>query len=184
MRIAKYLASCLSLAAVIGSNLYAAAQQTASDADANATAAITIEEMIAARKPTDVILARRILMAGIGRNMDEIRGMLERPESVDPAEAVEHADTISTMLLAFPHLFAPDTDIYSPELEAEEAALVSLTNPDVWTDYGNFYRMAQDASELALKVSRSPSLEDFLSGAKALDEACNACHATYRKDLE
>ena len=50
--------------------------------------------------PADVVLARRVLMTGIGRNMDEITGMIEDGGAFSLNEAREHADLISTMLLA------------------------------------------------------------------------------------
>jgi len=66
--------------------------------------------------PAEVVLARRVLMAGIGRNMDEITGMIEDAAAFNLGEAREHADVISTMLLAFPHLFPIETDTWSDRL--------------------------------------------------------------------
>jgi hypothetical protein len=55
--------------------------------------------------PKDTIFARKILMGAIDMNMDEIETMLTPGGKFEPTEAVEHADTISIMLLSFPHLF-------------------------------------------------------------------------------
>ncbi|MGB6707958.1 MAG: hypothetical protein WBE94_22950, partial [Pseudolabrys sp.] len=53
----------------------------------------------------DTIFARKILMGAIDMNMDEIETMLAPGGKFEPAEAVEHSDTISIMLMSFPHLF-------------------------------------------------------------------------------
>jgi hypothetical protein len=82
-------------------------------------------------RPAEVVLARRVLMAGIGRNMDEITGMIEDAASFDLGEAREHADVISTMLLAFPHLFPVETDTWSDQLAEDDPAHVSLALPTV-----------------------------------------------------
>jgi hypothetical protein len=56
----------------------------------------------------DEVFARKILMDAIGRNMDEIEGMMASPKGVDMAEGREHADNISIMLMAF-HLIRPES---------------------------------------------------------------------------
>src|SRR5947209_8352935 len=53
----------------------------------------------------DTIFARKTLMGDIGMHMDEIETMLAPDGQFDFAEAQEHAETVSTMLMAFPHLF-------------------------------------------------------------------------------
>ena len=52
--------------------------------------------------PKDTIFARKILMGAIDMNMDEIETMLAPNGKLDAAEAREHADTISVMLMSFP----------------------------------------------------------------------------------
>src|SRR6201994_152987 len=63
----------------------------------------------AAPPPKDTIFARKIIMDSIGSNMDEIETMTSAPEKISMSEAHEHADMISVMLQAFPHLFPPAT---------------------------------------------------------------------------
>ena len=58
----------------------------------------------------DTIFARKILMGGIDYNMDEIEMMLEPEGKLELNDAQEHAETISTMLMAFPHMFPPATN--------------------------------------------------------------------------
>ena len=71
----------------------------------------------AAATTKDLIFARKIVMDMIGRNMDEIDTMLQTGK-IDLAEGREHADTISVMLMAFPHLFPPDSDQWKPNARA------------------------------------------------------------------
>ena len=54
----------------------------------------------------DTIFARKILMGAIDMKMEEIETMLAPNGKFDAAEAQEHADTISIMLMSFPHLFS------------------------------------------------------------------------------
>lgn len=131
--------------------------------------------------PADVVLARRILMAGIGRNMDEITGMVEDGGTLDLHEAREHADLISTMLLAFPHLFPVETDTWSEKLAEEDPPHVSLALPSVWQNYDDFVTRAQRASQTALDASFAKTAEQFKTLAKDLQQACDSCHQAYRR---
>ncbi len=60
--------------------------------------------------PKDTIFARKILMGAIDMNMDAIETMLAPNGKLDAAEAQEHADTISIMLMSFPHMFPAGTN--------------------------------------------------------------------------
>ena len=131
--------------------------------------------------PADVVLARRVLMAGVGRNMDEITGMLEQAGPFDLNEAREHADLISTMLLAFPHLFPVETNTWSKTLAEDDPAHVSLALPAVWENYGDFTARAQRASQTALDASFASTAEQFKALAEDLQQACNSCHQKYRR---
>jgi cytochrome c556 len=135
-----------------------------------------------AEHPADVILARRILMTGIGRFMDEITYMTEPGVTLEPEHVVEAADVISTMLLAFPHLFPPETDNWTQELEEADPARVSLSLPAVWESFDDFYRRAQAASQLALDTSRARTEADFRAKAIELQAACDGCHQQYRRN--
>jgi cytochrome c556 len=131
--------------------------------------------------PADVVLARRILMAGIGRNMDEIAAMIEAGGELDLSEAREHADTISTMLLAFPHLFPVETDTWSEKLAEDDPAHVSLALSTVWREYDDFVKRAQAASQIALDASFAKTPERFKTLAKDLQQACDSCHQKFRR---
>jgi cytochrome c556 len=131
--------------------------------------------------PADVVLARRVLMTGIGRNMDEIIGMIEDNGTVSLGEGREHADLISIMLLAFPHLFPIETNTWSKELAEDDPAHVSLALPTVWQNYDDFVARAQQASQMALDASFAATAEQFKDLAKDLQQACDSCHQAYRR---
>src|ERR1700686_3984861 len=135
------------------------------------------QELPAAR---DTIFARKILMGAIDMNMDEIETMLAPEGKLDLAEAQEHAETISTMLMAFPHLFPARTNQWKPGADRDPAT-DTFASPDVWTNFGEFYQRAGAASKLAFSPSPTKRPADFKPLIAQLRAACNACHATYMK---
>ena len=58
-------------------------------------------------------------MDTISTNMDEIEGMVASGKPINLTEAHEHADMISVMLMAFPHLFPADTNQWKPDAERD-----------------------------------------------------------------
>src|SRR5262245_36008048 len=69
--------------------------------------------------PKDAIFARKILMDGSSRNIDELEGMTSSGKAINLAEGREHADAISVMLMAFPHLFPPSTNQWRPNVDRD-----------------------------------------------------------------
>jgi hypothetical protein len=67
----------------------------------------------------DAIFARKILMDTINTNMDELETMTTSDKGVNLAEGREHADLISVMLMAFPHLFPAITNQWKPNVERD-----------------------------------------------------------------
>jgi cytochrome c556 len=128
----------------------------------------------------DTIFARKILMGSIDTNMDEIETMLAPEGRLELAEAQEHADTISIMLMAFPHLFPVSTNQWKPGADRDPAT-DTFASPDVWTNFGEFYQRASAASKLAFTASRTKRAADFTLLIAQLRAACNACHAAYMK---
>src|SRR6202043_2039377 len=84
--------------------------------------------------PKDTIFARKILMGAIDMNMDEIETMLAPGGKFEPAEAVEHSDTISIMLMSFPHLFPPSTNQWQPSADRDPAT-DTVASPDLWRNF-------------------------------------------------
>jgi cytochrome c556 len=130
--------------------------------------------------PKDTIFARKIIMDSIGSNMDEIETMTSSQAKISVSEAHEHADMISVMLQAFPHLFPPATNQWKPDV-ARDAATDTFASPNVWSNYSDFYARANDASQVALDAARAGTEAEFRTLAGKLRTACDACHASYQK---
>jgi len=128
----------------------------------------------------DTIFARKILMGAIDMNMDEIETMLAPEGHLDLAEGREHADTISIMLMSFPHMFPPATNQWQPGAD-RDPAMDTYASPDLWPNFADFYQRAQAASKIALEATRAKRAEDFRARILELRGACNACHAAYQK---
>jgi cytochrome c556 len=130
--------------------------------------------------PKDTIFARKILMGAIDMNMDEIESMLAPNGTLEPAEAKEHADTISIMLMSFPHMFPAPTNQWTPGADRDPAT-DTFAAPDLWSNFADFYQRATTASKLAQEASRTRSLAEFKSLIGQLRAACNGCHEKYLK---
>jgi cytochrome c556 len=131
--------------------------------------------------PKDTIFARKILMGAIDTNMDEIETMLLPEGKLDLAEGREHADTISIMLLTFPHLFPPVTNQWKANDPDRDPATDTYASPELWRNFADFYQRASAASQLALDAVRAKQPEAFRARIGALRAACNGCHAAYQK---
>ena len=128
----------------------------------------------------DTIFARKILMGAIDMNMDEIETMLAPEGKLELADGQEHAETISTMLMAFPHMFPPRTNQWKLGADRDPAT-DTFASPAVWTNFADFYQRATTASKLAFDASRAKRAADFKPLIAQLRAACNACHAVYMK---
>jgi cytochrome c556 len=130
--------------------------------------------------PKDIIFARRILMSTIANSMYEIDGMLQTGK-IDLPTARHHTDAIAGMLTAFPHLFPPTTNTWTPNTPRDPAT-DTFTDPGLWTNYEFFYREARRAADYAYDASRSENEADFRKNATELRLACDTCHATFQKN--
>ena len=130
--------------------------------------------------PKDAIFARKILMGAINSNMDEIETMLSPGETLNLAEGQEHADTISIMLMAFPHMFPAATNQWKDGAD-RDAALDTYASPQLWTNFADFYQRAGAASKIAFEASRARNAGEFRERVGVLRSACNSCHAAYQK---
>jgi len=130
--------------------------------------------------PKDTIFARKILMGGISENMDEIEAMLAPEGRLNLAEGQEHADTISIMLMAFPHMFPAGTNQWVAGADRDPAT-DTYASPDVWARFPDFYRLADAASKIAFAASRAKRADEFKAQIVQLRAACDGCHAVYQK---
>ena len=128
----------------------------------------------------DVIFARKILMDTINANMDELETMISTGKELNLAEAREHADTISVMLMAFPHLFPESTNQWKPNVERDPGT-DTYASPDLWPKYADFYAKAAKASMAAYKASRAKQEDEFKTFLAELRRGCDGCHEAYQK---
>ncbi len=128
----------------------------------------------------DTIFARKILMGAIDMNMDEVETMLAPGGKLVLSDAQEHAETISTMLMAFPHLFPPATNQWKPGAERDPAT-DTFANPGLWSNFSDFYQRAAEASKIAWSASRAKRADEFRPLIGQLRQRCNACHALNMK---
>ena len=141
------------------------------------TGQMAAQEVPAAK---DTIFARKILMGAIDMNMDEIETMLAPEGKLELADAQEHAETISTMLMAFPHMFPPATNQWKQGADRDPAT-DTFASPEVWTNFADFYQRATEASKIAWNASRAKRATDFRLLITQLRDHCNACHAVNMK---
>jgi cytochrome c556 len=133
-----------------------------------------------AATPNDVVFARKTIMAVIANNMYEIDSMLGTGK-VDLAKGRANADSISAMLLAFPHLFPPTTNTWTPNAP-RDPAVDTFADPGIWTSYAFFYNESQAASKYAYGASRAENDEEFKKFAVQLRLTCDTCHSAYQKN--
>jgi cytochrome c556 len=126
--------------------------------------------------PKDTIFARKVVMGEIDMNMDEIETMLAPEGKLLLSDAQEHAEVISTLLMAFPHLFPPSTNQWK-EGAQRDPATDTFANPAIWANFSDFYNLASEASKIAWNASRTKRPDEFRAQIKELRLRCNACHA-------
>jgi cytochrome c556 len=131
-------------------------------------------------RATDTILARKTLSDAFCDKMDLIE-KAARSRARIPDAARDAADTISVLLLAFPHLFPPTSNRWTPDGNVDPVA-ETLASPEIWSDFPGFYRRAKDASRIAFTLSRAPTDEEFRTLTMDLRVACDSCHALYLEE--
>jgi cytochrome c556 len=129
----------------------------------------------AVTNPKDVIAARGELMEELEHLMQPIDTF--QVVDTDNLDALRlNANTVHVMLLAFPHLFPPTTNLYDPK--AETPATLAL--PAIWKDWDSFYRLAAAASKAAETMADTPAGKPQLRAeGLALRASCDACHALF-----
>jgi cytochrome c556 len=127
----------------------------------------------------EVIFARKILMTTIGENMDELEAIIASGK-IDVKHGAEHANIVSVMLLAFPHLFPPASNEWKPNVDKDPGS-DTYAAPEVWTRFADFYQRTQDASKAAYDASQARNEEEFKKSVGELRTGCDGCHAIYQK---
>jgi cytochrome c556 len=126
-------------------------------------------------RPDDVVQARQLLMDGIDAEMMAI-DLAGAGKEYQLDELKAHADRISTLLTAFPHLFPPQT---KPAATADGSPSLTTATPEVWENFDDFYGLAQSAATTALDATRAETADKFKELGKQLRAACDGCHAKY-----
>jgi len=125
----------------------------------------------------DVIFARKTLMNSICEKMANIERMISLGQ-IDLADAHRHADAISVMFMAFPHLFPPSSNLWNLNADPDPAT-DTYASQELWTRFSDFYQRAAAASQTAHEMSRADEIDDFKTRARELRITCDTCHALY-----
>ena len=126
-------------------------------------------------RASDVVQARQILMSGIDEDMQPV-DLAAGGKDFPFDELKANASRINTMLVAFPHLFPPQT---KPSTGPD--ALPTSAAPEIWQDFDAFYSLSEAAAKVAYEASQAPAIEQFRELAGKLRAACDGCHAKYMK---
>jgi cytochrome c556 len=123
-------------------------------------------------RPGDVVQARQLVMDGIDAEMHDIdQAVAGGHVPLDVLKA--HADRISTLMTAFPHLFPPQTH------PSPDAPVPTIATPAVWKEFDDFYSRATAAAKTAFDASEVGTLDQFRPLGMSLRAACDSCHAKY-----
>ena len=128
--------------------------------------------------PADVIFARKTLMNSVATNMYPIDEMLQTGK-IDLGTARVHMESISAMLMAFPNLFPPSTNLWYMNAKRDPAT-DTLADAAIWESRSFFYKDSMAASKYAFDASRAQNVTDFRKSATDLRLTCEGCHATYQ----
>jgi cytochrome c556 len=127
----------------------------------------------------DMITARQELMEHIEILMEPI-DLLQVKEARDVDRVHANAETISAMLLAVPHLFAPTTNRYDPKVQMPQ----TLALPTIWKDFDTFYRLAGAAASTAEAMASAQGAPQLKAASFKLRGSCDACHAIFLRRYE
>lgn len=124
----------------------------------------------------EIIEARRVLMIDMERQMAPIDAFTTgQPADLEALRA--RGLTIEAMLLAFPHLFPPTTDLFDPDvLEPPTIAL-----PAVWQDFDAFLALAEAGEHAAAAVAAAEDAAAMRAAGASLRATCDTCHARFSK---
>jgi cytochrome c556 len=128
----------------------------------------------------DAIFARKTIMDALCDKMAEIERMIALGK-IDTKVTHAHGDTISVMLMAFPHLFPPGTNKWKPDLD-QDPLTETLASPNLWSSFPDFYRQATAAAKTAFALSRADKIDDIKTNARELRIECDTCHSLYLEE--
>lgn len=127
-------------------------------------------------EPEEVIEARRLLMVEIERLMTPI-DEFTLGEPADLGALKSAATTMEAMLLAFPHLFPPTTNMFDATvLESPTIAL-----PAIWQDFDSFLAISAAAESAVAALISADGPEALRAAGRNLRGTCDACHAQFTR---
>lgn len=100
---------------------------------------------------------------------------------IDLPKGQGHADFISSMLMAFPHLFPPSTNTWTRDAPRDPST-GTFTDPSLWKEYTFFYKEAKAASDYAHDASHARDADEFKKLAAQIRLTCDTCHTTFQKN--
>jgi cytochrome c556 len=127
-------------------------------------------------KSAEIIEARRVLMRQIQQLMKPIDAFTVE-ETGDLPALRSAAAAIEAMMLAFPHLFPPATNLFDSSLS--ESPTTAL--PAVWDAFSTFRTFAETSERAAAAAAASTDAQSLRSAGRALRASCDGCHARFAK---
>ena len=124
----------------------------------------------------EIIEARRVLMLRIEELMKPIDALTVE-ETGDRPALRSAAASIEAMMLAFPHLFPPATNLY--DANVRESPTTAL--PAIWDDLPAFRTLAAEAEGAAATIVQTDEMETLRTAGRALRASCDGCHARFMK---
>ena len=137
-------------------------------------------EEISAARIEDVILARKTLMDAVEENANKIGDMISA-RNINLAEARNCGDTIAVLLMAFPHLFPPESNQWRESAEVDPVR-GTLAAPEIWEDFAGFYKLAAAAVARADELRHATDDEEVKALHRSLGNICDSCHGLYMKE--
>ena len=124
----------------------------------------------------EIIEARRVLMLRIEELMKPIDALTVE-QTGDLLALHSAAASIEAMMLAFPHLFPPVTNLY--DANVRESPTTAL--PAIWDDLPAFRTVAAEAEGAAATIAQTGDMETLRTAGRALRASCDGCHARFMK---
>lgn len=131
-------------------------------------------------KAADVVQARQLLMDAAEEHMmviDAVNAGKDLPLSDMKSRAYQ----LNILLLAFPHLFPPQTRAAAGE---KDGSFQTNATDVLWKDFSAFYQAAQEFAATALDASQAADLQSFRTFGAKLRAGCDSCHKAYMTPVE
>src|SRR5205807_10157181 len=111
----------------------------------------------------DIIMARQAIMDGLE---DEMMTIEIAPAGQEPPLSYLKASAfrINTLLMAFPHLFPPQT---KPAASAD-ATPSTAADPKIWVNFDDFYAKVQASAAVAFEAGQADNIGVFREQATKL----------------